>query len=150
MSENFSIANKTGARLPRLPFLEMKNDILKKNYCLSLAFVGKKDSAEINKQYKGRDKSANVLSFPLRRNEGEIVLCPAVVREEAKSFGKSFRHFLGFLVIHGMLHLKGMTHGSRMEATEKKYDQKYFCWNRRWIVHDASRGRRISKGRKKS
>jgi probable rRNA maturation factor len=150
MQEKFSITNKTGILLPRLPLEDIKNDILGKNYSLSLAFVNKKESREINKKYKGKDKSTNILSFSLHKNEGEIIMCPMVVRQEAKSFEKTFRQFLGFLVIHGMLHLKGMEHSSRMERAEEKYDQKYFCRDRCGIVHDASRGRRIFKGRKKS
>ncbi|KKS23315.1 MAG: putative rRNA maturation factor [Candidatus Nomurabacteria bacterium GW2011_GWC2_41_8] len=128
----------------------MKNNILGKKYSLSIAYVSEKTSREINKEYKNKNKPANILSFPLRKNKGEIVLCPTVIKREAKSFGKTFSRYLGFLVIHGMLHLKGMEHSSRMEEAEKKYDQKYFCRDRRRVVHDAGRGRGVFKGRKKS
>jgi rRNA maturation RNase YbeY len=150
MPEKFSIINKTGISIPRLPFLLIKNDILGENYSLSLAFVNKTESKIINKKYRGKDKPTNILSFLLRKDEGEIVMCPPVIRKEAGGLGKTFSEFLGFLVIHGMLHLKGLEHSSRMERAEKKYDQKYFCRDRRGIVHDSRRGRRIFKGRKKS
>ena len=142
--------NKTRMKLPRLPFAEIKNDILGRNYSLSVAFVGNKESREINKRYKGKDKPANILSFSMRRNEGEIVLCPEVIKKEAGGFHKTFTEFLGFLVIHGMLHLEGMRHGSKMEEAERRYDQKYFHRNRHRVLRDASRGRRVFKGRKKS
>ena len=139
MGDNFSI---------------MKNDILGKNYSLSIACVNEKTSKEINKKYRNKNKPTNILSFPLRKNMGEIVLCPVVIKREAKSFGKTFGQFWGFLVIHGMLHLKGMEHSSRMEEAQdfyfEKYDQKYFCRYRRGVVHDTSCGRRIFKRRKKS
>ncbi|MEK6848510.1 MAG: rRNA maturation RNase YbeY [Nanoarchaeota archaeon] len=131
-------------------FSRIKNDILGKNYSLSIAYVSEKKSRELNKRYRKKDKPTNVLSFALRKNEGELVLCKSVIRREAKNFGKTFPQFLGFLVIHGMLHLKGMEHSSTMEKAEKKYDQKYFYRHRRRIVHDKSRGRRIHQGRKKS
>lgn len=116
-----SIINKTKGKLPYLPFLRIKNDILGKNYSLSLAFVSKKKSKEINKRYRNKDKSTNVLSFALFKAEGEIVMCPALIKEEAVDENKNFRELLGFLVIHGMLHLKGLKHGKKMEKLEKKY-----------------------------
>ena len=129
---------------------DIKNEILGKKYDLSIAFVTKKKSRELNNRYRKIDKATNVLSFALSKNAGELVLCKDVIKKEAKNFGKTPRQFLGFLVIHGMLHLKGMKHSSTMERAEEKYDQKYFRGNRRRVVHDASRGRRIFKRRKKS
>ncbi|OGI68437.1 rRNA maturation RNase YbeY [Candidatus Nomurabacteria bacterium RIFCSPHIGHO2_01_FULL_42_15] len=102
-------------------FKKLKNDILGKDYSLSIAYVDEKKSEEINKKYRGKDKPTNVLSFALRKNEGELVLCKPVIRREAKNFNKTFSQFLGFLVIHGMLHLKGLKHGKKMEKLEKKY-----------------------------
>ena len=100
---------------------KLKNDILGKRYALSVVSVSEEKSKEINKKYRGEDKATNVLSFALRKNEGELVLCPAVIRRETKIFGKSFDWLFGFLVIHGMLHLKGHDHGKKMEKLEKKY-----------------------------
>ena len=150
MQEKLSIINKTKARLPRLPFLDIKNDILGKNYSLSLAFVDEKTSQKINKEYRGKDRPTNILSFLLHKNEGEILICPPVVRREAKNFERNFSQFMGFLVIHGMFHLKGHEHSSTMERLEEKYDKKYFGGDRRGVVHDESCGRGISKRRKKS
>jgi len=131
-------------------FEELKNDILGKNYSLSIAFVDEKRSQEINKKYRKQNKATNVLSFALRENEGEIILCPAVIKREAKSFEKTFSRFLSFLVIHGMLHLKGMTHSSKMERAEERYDQKYFYRNRCGLLDDQNHRGRISKRREKS
>ncbi len=131
-------------------FEPLKNDILGKKYSLSIAFVSEKKSREINKKYRGKDKATNVLSFALRKDEGELVLCKAVIRREAKNFGRTEGHFLVFLVIHGMLHLKGLEHSSTMERAERKYDKKYNSRNRRRLIHDESRGGRVFKRRKKS
>src|SRR3989344_1157811 len=152
MQKNLSIINTIKGELPSLSFIEIKNDILGKNYSLSVAYVDEKKSREINKKYRKKNKPTNVLSFSLHQNEGELVLCPAVIKREAKSFNKTFRQFLGFLVIHGMLHLKGMRHGSIMEKAEnfycKKYDKKYFSGHRRRISNYKSRSGRILNGRK--
>ncbi|OGI57557.1 rRNA maturation RNase YbeY [Candidatus Nomurabacteria bacterium RIFCSPHIGHO2_02_FULL_37_13] len=101
-------------------FSKLKNDILGKQYSLSIAYVSERKSREINKTYRKKDKATNVLSFSLRKNEGELILCPSVIKRETKKFGRNFRELSVFLVIHGMLHLKGMKHGSRMEREEKK------------------------------
>ena len=150
MEDRISIINKTKGKLPNLPFLSLKNDILGASYDLSVAYVGEATSRGLNKKYRNKDKSTNVLSFSLNKKEGELILCPAIVKREAKNFDRTFEKFLGFLVIHGMLHLKGLDHSSTMERAEKKYDQKYFGRDRRGVVHDTSRGRRIHQGRKKS
>ena len=154
MDDRFSLINMTRGKLPSLPFAEMKDDILGKNYSLSIACVNEKKSQEINKEHRGKDKPTNVLSFSLKKNEGEIVLCPSVIKKEImkKLTGerKTFPEFFGFLVIHGMLHLKGMSHGAIMEKEESKHDQKYFSGHRHRNSLDKSRSGRIRKGRKKS
>jgi rRNA maturation RNase YbeY len=133
-----------------MEFEKIKQDILGKDYSLSIAFVSEKKSREINKKYRNIDKPTNVLSFALHKDAGEIILCKSVIKKQLKKFGRTFTQLVGFLVIHGMLHLKGMEHSSRMERAENKYDQKYFYRSRHGIHHDESRGRRISKRRKKS
>lgn len=150
MQENFSLINKTKGKIPSLPFSKIKNDVLGKSYSLSIAFVDKKKSKELNKKYRQKDKATNVLSFSLNKKEGELILCPAVIKSEAVNFDRNFKQFIGFLVIHGMLHLKGMEHSSTMEKAEEKYDKKYFSRNRRRVLDDESRGGRVSKRRKKS
>ncbi len=131
-------------------FGKIKNDILGREYSLSIAYVSESKSREINKKYRGKDRATNVLSFALRKNEGKLVLCKSVIKKEAKIFGKTFNQFLVFLVIHGMLHLKGLEHSSTMERLEKEYDQKYNSRNRRGLRYDESRGGRVFEGRKKS
>ena len=130
MQKNFSLINKTKGKIPNLPFSSIKEDILGEKYHLSLAFIGKEKIRELNNKYRNKNKSTNILSFPLSKTEGEILICPVVVKNETKKFSKTYAQLLQFLVIHGMLHLKGMEHSSRMEIAEKKYDKKYFHWNR--------------------
>ncbi|MFA6510884.1 MAG: rRNA maturation RNase YbeY [Candidatus Paceibacterota bacterium] len=150
MEESFFLTNTTRGKLPNLPFKVIKKDILGEKYYLSIAYVNEKTSQKINKLYRNINKPTNILSFLLRKDQGEIILCPRVIKKEAKNFGKTPRLFLGFLVIHGMLHLKGFEHSSRMETAEKKYYEKYFCRDRCRIIHHPGGGRRIFKRRKKS
>src|ERR1035437_2799783 len=99
MQDNFSVINKTKGKLPSLPLVIIKNDILGAKYSLSVAFVGEKISKELNKKYRNKNKPTNILSFPLSKTNGEIVICPKVVKREAKNFDRTFPKFLGLLVI---------------------------------------------------
>jgi len=119
-SESLTITNFTKGKLPSLPFAQMKDAVLGKNYDLYLVFIGERRSKNLNITYRNKHKSGNVLSFPLDKKTGEIFICPARSRREAKSFDRKYENFIAFLFIHGLLHLKGMDHGSTMEKAEEK------------------------------
>ena len=121
MRSEVSITNKTNGTLPRVPFVRLKNAILSPSYELGVAFVTPRESHKLNLIYRKKDKPTNILSFPLEKNSGEIVIDLATSRADAPNFDMSESKFLLFLVIHGMLHLKGLEHGSTMEAQEKKF-----------------------------
>jgi probable rRNA maturation factor len=119
--ETISITNKTNGKLPRLPFVRIKSAILGETYSLSVALVTPRESHKLNLTYRQKDKPTNVLSFPLDKKSGELVLDLTTSRRDAKNFDMTAEKFLVFLVIHGMLHLKGMDHGSTMEKAEQKF-----------------------------
>jgi len=121
MQGDFSITNNTKGKLPSLPFESLKEQILGEKYELSIAFVTPEESHRLNLTYRQKDKPANVLSFPLSKDSGELVLDPKTSSADAKNFDMTPQKFLLFLVIHGMLHLKGLDHGSTMEREEKKF-----------------------------
>jgi probable rRNA maturation factor len=141
---------KTSQKISEAKIEKIKNDILGKKYSLSVAYVSEAISRKLNKKYRKKDKATNVLSFALRENMGELVLCGRVVQKEAKKLGKTPPAWLGFLLIHGMLHLKGHEHSVTMEKAEEKYDKKYFGGDRRGVPDDTGRGGRTDKRRKKS
>jgi probable rRNA maturation factor len=120
MSKNFSITNKTRGTLPRVPFAKIKNVVLGEKFELSVALVTPSEAREITKRTKHKDKASNVLSFPLSKTSGEIILCPATARREAKAWGATYEDFLAYLFIHGLFHLKGMDHGATMESAERR------------------------------
>ena len=90
-----------------------------------LAIVLTDDSAirSLNRNWRGKDESTNVLSFPARRNGqpipqhlGDIVIAYQTTDREAKAEHKLFRHHLAHLVVHGFLHLIGYDHEADDEA----------------------------------
>lgn len=121
------ITNMTKGNPPLggLPFASMKDAVLGKRYELSLVFVSRPVMRRLNRAYRGKDKATDILSFPLSASEGEIFMNLEETRKEAKKFGRDLKNFLGFLLIHGLVHLKGMRHGSRMEAQERKFRKKF-------------------------
>ncbi len=124
-NDNFTITNKTKSTLPRVPFANMKDTALGKDYSLSLVFIGEKKSQQLNNEYRGKNKPTNILSFPLDKKSGEIFITMGVAKREAKSFDRKLDNFTAFLFIHGLTHLKGYDHGDTMERAEKKLRQKF-------------------------
>ena len=103
-----------------IPFTRLKNSALGQDFELSLVFIDNIFSRRLNKKYRGKNKPANILSFPLSKKSGEIFIDLVTAKKEARKFEMSFRDFVTFLFIHGLLHLKGMRHGDTMERAEKK------------------------------
>lgn len=125
MSDAFTFINETKAKMPRLAFLRMKKAVLGKKYELSVAIVGASKIRELNRRYRAIDKPTDILSFPLSKTEGEIYICPTLAKKEATKFDRLYENFLLFLFIHGLVHLKGYDHGSRMESIEARFRKKF-------------------------
>ncbi len=117
---SLSITNTTTGKLPRLPFAKLTKAVLGEEYECSLVIVSEKKSRELNRTYRDKDNSTNILSFPLEKNEGEIFLDLETSRKDAPSFDRSYINFIAFLYIHALFHLKGLDHGAIMEKQEKK------------------------------
>lgn len=119
--KNLEVKRITKGELPSLPFRDMKEKILGKDYELSLTFLPGSQIQKFSEKYKKSSDHKNVLSFPLDKDSGEILICLNSIRLEAKNFDRKPINHLAFIVIHSMLHLRGMTHGSKMESEEKRY-----------------------------
>lgn len=118
--------NSTAKKYPtRIPYENIKKDILGAKYALTLNFIGNKRARDLNISYRGKDYSPNVLSFPLTEDTGEIFITPVVATKEAKKFSMTPNGYIGYLFIHGCLHLQGHDHGEEMDKQEKKYLKKY-------------------------
>lgn len=100
----------------------------------SLTFVGNARIQEINREYRGIDRPTDVISFaleemaddevPIMPEEGEprvlgdIIVSIEKAREQAVTYEHSFERELGFLVVHGLLHLLGYDHTTESEEME--------------------------------
>ena len=101
---------------------------------LSITIVGDRSIRQLNRQYLGRGKTTNVISFPMQEGEfrefnpsqlGDVVISAATCAREAEEAEIPFDQRLRFLLLHGILHLTGYDHersgaeeAARMEAKE--------------------------------
>ncbi len=106
-------------------FTLIKDYTLGKKYSLNIIFVTPKKMQGLNNQYRKKDYATDILSFPLEKKSGEIYLCWSIIKKKSKEFGRTPANYLDFIFIHGLLHLKGMQHGSKMESEEKRVCQKF-------------------------
>lgn len=108
--------------MPRDPkFVEIKKAVLGDKYDLSLFFITASKIQELNKIYRNINKPTDILSFPLSKTSGEILICKKETKKMAKEFCRPYKNFLAFLFIHGCVHLKGFDHGAKMEKVEEKF-----------------------------
>jgi probable rRNA maturation factor len=99
---------------------------------VALKVVDEVESQQLNKEFRGKDKSTNVLSFPMQMPEGvglpilgDLALCAAVVAREAEQQDKALHAHWAHMLIHGVLHLQGYDHiddgeAEKMEALERE------------------------------
>ncbi|MGE4132491.1 MAG: rRNA maturation RNase YbeY [Bdellovibrionales bacterium] len=79
---------------------------------LVVVLVERPEIRRLNRLYRGKDKATDILSFQGSDEDsvGELVICPAVLREQAKRTGLTPRAEMGYMIIHGVLHLLGYDH----------------------------------------
>src|SRR3989344_1141172 len=114
------VFNPSRHSIPRVLFSKIAQAVLGRAYSLSIIFIDSKTSRRLNKTYRGSDRPTDILSFSLNQNVGEMYLATAEVRKKARLFGVPYASYLPYLVIHGMLHLKGLAHGRTMESLERR------------------------------
>lgn len=94
---------------------------------LVIRIVDEAESRALNRDYRGKDRSTNVLSFPFDAPPGvpaaetggllgDLVVCAPVVAREAAEQGKSLDAHWAHMVTHGVLHLLGYDHEDDDEA----------------------------------
>ena len=123
--KTFSIVNETKTKFPKIPYEEIKEACLGKNYTLSLIFTTSEKIKKLNLIYRDKNTATDILSFPIDEIEGEIYICLEEAKKEATKFDRSFENFIAFLFIHGCAHLKGHDHGSTMENIEVKLRKQF-------------------------
>jgi probable rRNA maturation factor len=85
---------------------------------LSVALVGDRTMRRMNRDYRGIDRTTDVLSFSYVDDPhaggmlGEIFVSPAVARRQAEESGCRAEEEIVRLALHGLLHVLGWDHGN--------------------------------------
>jgi len=129
------INNLTTSSVDKKSLEKIAQAILKdesvQSFNLSIALIGPARMKKLNKQYRGKNRTTDVLAFgsdqkfssAFQKEIGEIVICLQEVKKNAKRFNLSFKKELTRVLIHGILHLLGYDHEiSKAEA--KKMEEK--------------------------
>jgi probable rRNA maturation factor len=103
-----------------VPFSKVASRILG-TYDLSIVFVTPQKMRSLNRAYGRKDASTDVLAFPLAEKSGELFFSLPDVEKKAAVFGLSAKKYFEYLLVHGLVHLKGLDHGRAMATLEKKY-----------------------------
>ena len=120
MQVSISSTVKSAPKINGALFTSIKDKVLGKNFDLSLAFIGTKRMRKLNKEHRKKDYATDILSFNIDKNVGEIVINPNKARQKAPLFERTYDNYLKFIFIHGLFHLKGYEHSSRMESEERR------------------------------
>lgn len=109
---------------------------LEENCAMSVIIVDNEEIQKINREYRQKDAVTDVISFALEesvveddfpaiqevmdesRELGDIFVSFQRAQEQAVEYGHSFKRELGFLVVHGFLHLNGYDHMTDEEEAE--------------------------------
>jgi len=110
-----------------------------KNFSISLVFVSEKRIRDINRRYRQKDSSTDVLSFAEFESEraiqktkesdiflGEIFTCPTDIKKYCREENLSFELEFFEVLSHGVLHLLGLEHGPKMFKIQKKIAEEIF------------------------
>ncbi len=128
---NFEIVNEYGYKEDYSYLDEVLNHTLDKlnikNAYFSIIFIDDEKMHRMNLEYRGIDRTTDVLSFALEdndniiseiRNLGDVFVSIPKMISQANEYGHSEKRELSFLSVHGLLHLLGYDH-TRSEEEEK-------------------------------
>jgi len=92
----------------------LKEENIKKGE-FSIAVVCGRRMKAINKKYRKKDAETDILSFDYGLDSAEILICPEVIKKNAKKFNLGYNEEIVRTFIHGVLHIAGYNH----EKSEK-------------------------------
>ena len=110
--ENLSFSKEIVKNLP----LAIRKRLPKE---IAVIAVSPQESLKLNRRYRGKRMPTNVLSFLYGPEYGEIIICPAVIRREAKEQRNAQAFQMTWMIVHGMLHLAGLHHEKSRIIAEK-------------------------------
>jgi len=133
IDETENLSEEQMLEIERIINFAAKKQNVEQHTEVSVTFVSNERIQEINREYRDKDQPTDVISFALEElGEGEVELVGAEMPrvlgdiiisvpkaiEQAEEYGHSFIRELGFLAVHGFLHLLGFDHMTEEDEKE--------------------------------
>ena len=137
IDETGSVTEELLAQIEAILSFSGKALALEANTEMSVTLMDNQGIQVINRDYRGKDQATDVISFALEelgedevpvifqsedeqlpRNIGDIMISTDKAKEQAEEYGHSFERELGFLTVHGFLHLNGYDHMTPADEKE--------------------------------
>jgi rRNA maturation RNase YbeY len=123
----------TGGRVPRRKLTRLAEIVLagqRRRGHVNLVFVNDRRMAQLNRKYRNRRGSTDVLSFNLEDDDdpliGEVYISLAQARRNADKFNSGINREILKLFCHGLLHLCGQHHpDDRARASMERKENRY-------------------------
>lgn len=95
---------------------------------IGITFVGDKEIKSLNRKFRKKDRSTDVLAFEMNEERmlGDVVISVDSARRNAARFGESIRSELKRLVAHGVLHLSGYDHVKKADRVLMRDKEDYY------------------------
>jgi probable rRNA maturation factor len=133
-----NIVNQTASRLPKKFLIEWVGRVIKElkrrkvslpsktrgnKSELVIAFVGMAEMKRLNKTFRRKNRVTDILSFEGEDENslGELVICLDVIRTQAAEHGLSMSEELGYMILHGVLHLLGYEHEKSASKAKRMF-----------------------------
>ncbi|MGD6991477.1 rRNA maturation RNase YbeY [Sutcliffiella horikoshii] len=133
LDETTKLTDEQWEDIKNLLIFAVEKESVKAGAELSVTFVDNDRIQEINREYRDKDRPTDVISFAMEelgegeieihydeeapRMLGDIIISIPKAEEQAEEYGHSVKRELGFLALHGLLHLLGYNHEN--ETDEK-------------------------------
>ncbi len=137
-SENIFLINQSSERMPKKFIYSWLSELVVmlakdkkhvrskwKKQNLTVVFLNVGPAKKINFEFRKKKYATDILSFEgvdSATELGELVLCAQVLKRQAKEHGLSFRLELGYMLIHGVLHLLGYDHETNARDAKQMFE----------------------------
>lgn len=119
----YKITPKQKKIIEDIVYVTLEQEQKNKNAIVDVTIVSNEEMQYINKEHRGKDKTTDVLSFPMINFDigeivpetkeyilGDIVFSYEKAIEQSEEYGHSLDREIGFFIAHSMLHLLGYGH----------------------------------------
>lgn len=132
---SIELQNNLKELLEKVAFVALQEEMWPINAEISLVFTNDTEIRKLNKEYRHKDISTDVLSFPMfaAKNEvptsrlyplGDIVISLDTATRQAQEYGHSLTREITYLFVHSLFHLMGYDHMDEAERNEMRIKEE--------------------------